>query len=244
MNHGERHQDGVEQGVIEELVDIEEYAKAGRRPPRARKYRIRVDRDAFVVEVPSMTGREILLLAGKNPPERWKLFQKLHQGGVKPVGLEERVDFTTPGVERFVTLVCDQTDGEATQRDFSMPEDDESFLRATGLGFDLRAAGGTRVVILLARPVPHGYEPERVDTALLLPPGYPDVQIDMVYFRPALRRTDGKGLVSVADQPLVDGVWQRWSRHRTPQSPWRPGVDSLATHLALVDEWLTRELGR
>lgn len=97
--------------VVEDMVDLEEYAASGRRPPRAKRYRIRIDRERYVVEVPSMTGRELLQLAGKRPVEQWMITQKLHSGEVKKIGLDEKVDFTAPGVERFMTLPLDQTEG-------------------------------------------------------------------------------------------------------------------------------------
>jgi hypothetical protein len=97
--------------VEEEVIDLEEFAKAGKKPPRAKKYRIRIDKQKYVVEVPGMTGRQILDLAGKTPVERYMLSQKLHGGQVKPIGLDEPVDFTTPGVERFMTMAKDQTEG-------------------------------------------------------------------------------------------------------------------------------------
>lgn len=97
--------------VVEDLIDLEEHAIAGKRPPRAKRYRIRIDRERYVVEVPSMTGRQLLTLAGKTPVEQWMITQKLHGGEVKKVGLDEVVDFTAPGIERFMTLPLDQTEG-------------------------------------------------------------------------------------------------------------------------------------
>jgi hypothetical protein len=97
--------------LIEELVDLEEHAKHDRKPPRARHYRIRIDRDYHIVDVPQMTGRQLLMLAGKNPPERYEIMQKFRGGRVERIGLNQDVDFTTHGVERFVTLPLDQTEG-------------------------------------------------------------------------------------------------------------------------------------
>ena len=94
----------VEEIIIVEEVDLEEYAKAGKKPPEAKKYRIRVDDRYFVVTQPSMTGREILTLAGKTPPENYILTQKLRGGKLHTVELDEVVDFTAPGIERFNTL--------------------------------------------------------------------------------------------------------------------------------------------
>jgi hypothetical protein len=97
--------------LLHDEIDIEEYAKRGERPPRARRYRIRIDRERFVVTVPQMTGRELLILAGKTPPERFTITQKLRGGAVRPLGLDEPASFTEPGVERFMTLPLDQTEG-------------------------------------------------------------------------------------------------------------------------------------
>lgn len=97
--------------IIEELIDIEEYGKENRKPPKARKYRIRVNKEKFVVEVPEMTGAEILKLAGKVPPENYKLQQKFHGGKVKTIKLTDVVDFTEHGVERFQTFPLTETEG-------------------------------------------------------------------------------------------------------------------------------------
>ncbi len=94
-----------------EVIDLEEYARSGRKPPKSKKYRIRIDKTKYEVSVPSMTGRQILTLAGKTPVEQYMLSQKLHGGQVKPIGYDEVVDFTAPGVERFMTLAKDQTEG-------------------------------------------------------------------------------------------------------------------------------------
>jgi len=97
--------------VTDDVVDLEEYAKAGHTPPRVTHYRIRIDKNKYDVAVPSMTGRELLILAGKTPPTQYMIVQKFSGGQTKRIGLDERVDFTTPGVERFMTLPLDQTEG-------------------------------------------------------------------------------------------------------------------------------------
>lgn len=93
-------------------IDIEEYARACRPvPPHAHRYRFRVDREYFITTKHQLTGREILTTAGKLPPERFSLRQRHHDGQVKPVSLEDVVDLTTPGIERFTTIPRDQTEG-------------------------------------------------------------------------------------------------------------------------------------
>lgn len=97
--------------LLEEIIDLEECALANRRPPRARRYRIRIDKHKHEVEVPAMTGRELLTLAGKIPVTNYMISQKFRGGQAKRIGLDEKADFTTPGVERFMTLPLDQTEG-------------------------------------------------------------------------------------------------------------------------------------
>lgn len=94
-------------------IEVEEHGRKGddKRLPHARRYIIRVDKTKYTVHVAHMTGRQILELAGKGPPEQYKLTQKFHGGAANTVRLDEEVDFRRPGVERFMTLKRDQTEG-------------------------------------------------------------------------------------------------------------------------------------
>ena len=94
-----------------EEIEIETQAGGTARLPTARRYIIRVDKTKYTVDVAEMTGRAILTLAGKTPPDQYKLTEKLHGGAAKTIGLDEIVDFRAPGVERFMTLKRDQTEG-------------------------------------------------------------------------------------------------------------------------------------
>ncbi len=95
----------------EEIIDLEEYAKTGRKPPKAKRYRIRIDKKHYVVEVSAMTGRDLLNLAGKTPATNFMISQKFQGGEARKLGYDEKADFTQPGLERFMTLPLDQTDG-------------------------------------------------------------------------------------------------------------------------------------
>jgi hypothetical protein len=96
--------------ILEELIDLEQWAKAGRKPQRAKRYRIRIDKEYKVVEVHSMTGREILALVGKTP-EKYLLSEKLHGGVVEPIKPDQVVEFHRHAIERFQTLALDPTEG-------------------------------------------------------------------------------------------------------------------------------------
>jgi len=91
-------------------IDIEEYSKSNKQIPKGRRYKIRVDRDKFITDQECLSGKEILILAGKIPYSRYQLNQRIY-GTVKKVEYDEKVDFTTPGIERFMTLPLDQTEG-------------------------------------------------------------------------------------------------------------------------------------
>lgn len=102
-------------GAPSDVVDLEEYSKTNRTPPKAKRYRIRVDKEHYEVEAPGLTGREILMLAGKQPPERFRLDQKMRGGETRKIELDQYIDFTAPGIERFMTLPLDQTEGGADE---------------------------------------------------------------------------------------------------------------------------------
>ena len=101
----------IQEESLVEIAEIEEFGKKNQKPPKAKKYQIRIDKEKYIVEVYQMTGRGLLELAKKMPTERYTISQKLHGGQVKEIGLDEITDFTTPGVERFMTLPLDQTEG-------------------------------------------------------------------------------------------------------------------------------------
>ncbi|MES2359924.1 MAG: multiubiquitin domain-containing protein [Gemmatimonadota bacterium] len=96
--------------ILEEIIDLEEWSKADKQPRRAKRYRIRIDKDYIVVEVHSMTGREILALVGKTP-ETHLLSQKFRGGRVEPIKSDQVVEFHRHQIERFQTLALDPTEG-------------------------------------------------------------------------------------------------------------------------------------
>ena len=132
------------------------------------------------------------------------------------------------------------------RRDFVLSSDDTGYLDSLGLDWEaVRDPNQGNGIIVHKLSVPTGYNVGDVDVLLRLDTHYPDTHIDMVYFYPDLKRTDGKAIPN-SDQPLdFNNIrWQRWSRHRTEQNPWRPGIDNIGTHMELVNFWLSKELKR
>lgn len=97
--------------TLAEIIDVEEHGKLGKTVPENARYLIRVDKSQYVVDTNGISGRDILLLAKKTPPEQYRLDMKLHGGATRKVELTDVVDLATPGLERFMTLPLDQTEG-------------------------------------------------------------------------------------------------------------------------------------
>ena len=108
----EQHDKEGGSGLTEpkELVDVEQYGKRGETPPRALRYRIRVDKQYYETEKSRLTGTQILALASKTPASHF-LDEKLHGGTIKRIQPAEEVDLTEKGVERFMTLPKTETEG-------------------------------------------------------------------------------------------------------------------------------------
>lgn len=105
------HADPGLETVLDEDVDLEVYAKAGKRPPLARGYRIKINGEVYVVQDPNPTGRAILTLAGLLPAKDYTLRVKVAVQPPRKVELDEKVDLRQPGVEKFKALPRDQTEG-------------------------------------------------------------------------------------------------------------------------------------
>lgn len=101
---------GIEQ-VVDDVIDLEEYARQGKKPPLSKGYRIKVNGDPFVLHDPLPTGRAILTVAGLLPPENYKLRVKAAGEPLRKVELDETVDLRHAGVEKFKALPRDQTEG-------------------------------------------------------------------------------------------------------------------------------------
>jgi hypothetical protein len=94
-----------------DIVDIEECSKKGHPVLKGKKYRIKIDKAYYEVSVHEMTGRQLLELAKKIPVEQNNLYQKCKNGQSVIIGIDQVVDFTAPGIERFMTQSKSLTEG-------------------------------------------------------------------------------------------------------------------------------------
>lgn len=130
------------------------------------------------------------------------------------------------------------------RRDFDLLGPDEQFLDEYGRPWET-IIDGSQWVLIHEFPTHEGYNHPHVTAAIRMETGYPTTALDMVYFHPALARNDGAAIGATQAQQLIDGRrYQRWSRHRTGEHPWRVGVDGLDTHVFLIEDWLAREFER
>lgn len=127
------------------------------------------------------------------------------------------------------------------RRDFELPSVDRQFLDNYGLPWEA-VSDGSQWVLVNGLLLPTGYAQDRATAAIRIEVGYPNTPLDMVYFHPAISRRDGRPIGATNSTQRIEGkVFQRWSRHRTQQNPWRPGVDDLEAHMILIEDWLERE---
>ena len=130
------------------------------------------------------------------------------------------------------------------RRHFDLSADDQRFLDEYGLPWET-LVDGPQWVLVHDFPTVAGYNHSRVTAAIRLETGYPNTELNMVYFFPALARADGKAIGATQATQQIDGkVFQRWSRHRTAQNPWKAGRDNIGTHILLIEDWLAREFGQ
>ena len=74
-------------------------------------YKIVIDRQEYIFKDECLSGRELLIRAGKIPPEKFQLNKKLRNGKIIKVNYYEWIHFTVSDFEKFITIPLDQTEG-------------------------------------------------------------------------------------------------------------------------------------
>lgn len=131
------------------------------------------------------------------------------------------------------------------RRQFDLLPQDQRFLDEYRLPWETIVDGSQWVLIHNFPTLHEGYSHQTVTAAIRLETGYPVTALDMVYFFPGLSRGDRRTIGATEATQQIDGqTYQRWSRHRTGVNPWKPGQDSIGTHIILIEDWLAREFER
>jgi hypothetical protein len=127
------------------------------------------------------------------------------------------------------------------RRQFDLSPEDTKFLDDYGRPWET-IVDGSPWVLIHDFSAPPGYNHAKVTAAIRIETGYPNTELNMVYFFPALARRDGQAIKATEAQQTLDGKnYQRWSRHRTAQNPWKVGQDNIGSHVFLIEDWLERE---
>jgi Prokaryotic E2 family E len=130
----------------------------------------------------------------------------------------------------------------ALRRQFDLLPADRQFLDEYGLPWETVIDGAQQWVLIQEFPTHDGYNNPRVTAAIRMETGYPNTELNMVYFSPALARKDRREIAAISVTQALDGKsYQRWSRHRTARNPWKIGRDNIGTHIFLIEDWLARE---
>ena len=193
---------------------------------------------------PEIVVRHAIKQAGFNPDTPWIIILKIAGEPKKEVDLNYMIDLRHKGIEKLRLTPRHINNGElgaARRVEFAMLPQDERHLDDLGLRWETLVDVGRRWLILRNYPVPSGYGRSVTDIAIEVPVSYPGAQLDMFYCSPPLALLSGAMIEQTQHTETVTGLpFQRWSRHR----PWEAARDTLATHLALVDESLRREVER
>lgn len=209
-------------------------------------WKLNVQGVVLEIETPSIKVRDAVVQAGLNPNESWHIYLKIEGQPKQEKKLDDIIDLTAQGIEKLRLTPKDVANGEAAlppRRLFKLLPVDEQHLDQMGLRWETCVNAERRWLVIHNFQLPEGYTPRIVRLALEVPPGYPNVPIDMFYFHPAVSLASGATIPSVQVLAVVDcDTFQGWSRHRTT-IPWNPATDNVITQLALVDGCLHKEIG-
>jgi hypothetical protein len=197
-------------------------------------------------DTPYVIVKEALIKAGLDPDKGWTAILKIAGQPKEPVSLTDTIDLTRKGIEKLWLRPNHVNNGEVTSelhRAFAIRDADAAFLHERGLRWEAIVDLGQHWCILRGYELPGGYRQERVDIAVLIPPTYPAAALDMFYCHPHLVLMSGRQIPCTQSRQLIGGAsFQRWSRHRQSDTAWNPSVDSLITHIALIDDAIAREV--
>ena len=82
-----------------------------KKKPNGEKYKFMVRSKVFETENRYITGKEVLETAGLIPPSSYKLDLKMKGNHYQEIDLEDVVDLSNPGIEKFTYISRDQSEG-------------------------------------------------------------------------------------------------------------------------------------
>lgn len=229
--------------------DVIKIKSAGIEHFRSRKpevWKLNVQGKKITSSAPVISVVDALTRAGFDP-NAWIIILKVVGQPKRQLNIDDEIDLRTPGIEKIRLTAKDVNNGEAHTaplREFALLESDEAYLEGLELQWEARQSDGHRWLIVRDYPLPDGYTARTTTLALMVPPTYPQAEIDMFYVHPPLRRATGVAIPATEASQAIGGLpFQRWSRHRGTIAPWNPQHDNVVTHLTLVESAFLKEIG-
>ncbi|KWW34111.1 multiubiquitin domain-containing protein [Cupriavidus metallidurans] len=215
---------------------------------RRRVWQLKVQGVTLDYTEPLVKVGDAMRRAGFDPNKAWHIFLIVQDQPKREVTVEFVVDLRTPGIEKIRLMQRNVDNGEGPEpksaREFDLLDADERYLNGLNMKWETVVSAERRWLLIPNYMLPHGYIPAVTTLALEIPKDYPAAQIDMFYFAPWVARADGQAIPSTQVRASIYGIeYQGWSRHRNGVAPWDPHSDNVATHLALVESCLAREMG-
>jgi hypothetical protein len=94
-------------------------------------------------------------------------------------------------------------------------------------------AGGWSFLVISNYELPVGFQPNRVELLLKLPPGFPDAAPDMFWVHPEVKTPNGALPRGTSTECLLGKDWQRFSWHLAAGA-WKPGTSTLRDYLRCI----------
>jgi hypothetical protein len=174
-----------------------------------------------------ISGKALRNLAGVD--ERYTIYLEVRGGHDRPIADTDLVDLSGKGIERFITVIRETTEGLV-----ALPSIDRRYLEDHGLTYEIIGEAGSSGVVIKDFPLPPGkFDRDTVDIMIQLPAGYPDASVDMFYTAPWIKLKASGRYAKCADaaHQFAGTNWQRWSRH----ADWRAGIDGIRTMVARAE---------
>lgn len=179
-----------------------------------------------------ISGKALRNFAGVD--ERYTIYLEVRGGHDRPIADTDLVDLSGKGIERFITVIRETTEGLG-----ALPSADRQFIEDHGLTYEIIGDAMSTGVVIKNYPLPPGkFDRDTVDIMIQLPAGYPDASVDMFYTLPWIKLNATGTYAHCADQPhqFAGQNWQRWSRH----AEWRSGIDGIRTMVARAEFAFTK----
>ncbi|TWI64378.1 multiubiquitin [Pseudoduganella lurida] len=212
----------------------------------APSFKLNVQGVLLSINAPTVVVRNALQLAGISTDQGWHIFLIVQDQDKREVQLDDVIDLTTPGIEKLRLTPKDVDNGEASPsavRQFRLLPSDETYLDSNHPEWMAIVENGRQWLLLPTYDMPTGYLTSATSLAVEVPQTYPMTQLDMFYVNPPATLASGATIPATEMMETIQGLpYQRWSRHRGGRSQWRPGIDNVISHLALVEAALLKEI--